>query len=335
MASKTKHQLTQGFTLIELLVTISIISILAAVVMVSVTTARAKAKDSKVRSEIRSIKLALESYAVEHGGYPNPGANTTWCIGANDCLLAGETITNNTNNWSIAMLLPEIKSNDLFASAMDALFPNYVSNVDYLDDQGNHNKGYIYVSCNLDKNTYPVCPIDPTSDEDKSYLIYTTSNSVKSMEVGQFIELTCDTDTCNPSTPRAATCGPANNEDCDNYSSNLIACNYDADGSGIKNGNCNCGNGAENCNNFCYKYTSCNYDVNGEGSCDYSCGTFVCSGNMMAYCNQNYGEIYCNNFVGCEWDSNSNNCNRNSINCSDLSPDTCNIPIAGCTLSRY
>lgn len=59
-----------GFTLIELLVVIAIIGILASIIAVSLGTARAKGRDAKRISDIRTIQLALETYYNDNGTYP-------------------------------------------------------------------------------------------------------------------------------------------------------------------------------------------------------------------------------------------------------------------------
>ena len=60
----------KGFTLIELLVVIAIIGILAAIIAVSLGSARAKGRDAKRISDIRSIQLALEEYYNDNSSYP-------------------------------------------------------------------------------------------------------------------------------------------------------------------------------------------------------------------------------------------------------------------------
>ena len=55
------HKNKTGFTLIELLVVIAIIGILASVVLVSLNSARGKAIDIKVISDVKQIKTAIEA----------------------------------------------------------------------------------------------------------------------------------------------------------------------------------------------------------------------------------------------------------------------------------
>lgn len=66
----TKKQ--KGFTLVELLVVIAIIAILVTLILVALGVARAKARDSERKTDIRAIQNALELAASEESGkYPD------------------------------------------------------------------------------------------------------------------------------------------------------------------------------------------------------------------------------------------------------------------------
>lgn len=61
----------KGFTLIELLVVITIIGILAAIALPNYIKAKDKAREAEVKANVHAIQIALERYAVDHGGqYP-------------------------------------------------------------------------------------------------------------------------------------------------------------------------------------------------------------------------------------------------------------------------
>jgi prepilin-type N-terminal cleavage/methylation domain-containing protein len=60
----------KAFTLIELLIVVAIIAILAAIAVPNFLEAQVRAKVSRVKSDMRTIATALESYQVDNNKYP-------------------------------------------------------------------------------------------------------------------------------------------------------------------------------------------------------------------------------------------------------------------------
>jgi type II secretion system protein G len=60
----------KAFTLIELLIVVAIIAILAAIAVPNFIEAQVRAKVSRTFSDMRSLKTAIESYAVDNNIYP-------------------------------------------------------------------------------------------------------------------------------------------------------------------------------------------------------------------------------------------------------------------------
>jgi len=64
----------QGFTLIELLVVVIIIGILAAIAIPVFLNQRKSAVDASMKSDLRTVATAMETYLTQNNGYP---ANAT------------------------------------------------------------------------------------------------------------------------------------------------------------------------------------------------------------------------------------------------------------------
>lgn len=62
----------RGFTLIELLVVISIIGILSALLLPNLTSAQARARDGRRKSDLKSIATGLELFYNDNNYYPAP-----------------------------------------------------------------------------------------------------------------------------------------------------------------------------------------------------------------------------------------------------------------------
>ncbi len=69
-------KLTKGFTLIELLVVISIIGVLTAVLLTNLVGMRGRAKDAKLKSDLRQLKTAMRMYYNDNQSYPVASDNT-------------------------------------------------------------------------------------------------------------------------------------------------------------------------------------------------------------------------------------------------------------------
>ncbi len=64
----------KGFTLVELLVVIAIIGILLALIGSNFQDARVQTRDAKRKSDLESIRSALELFKSDNGYYPNNSA---------------------------------------------------------------------------------------------------------------------------------------------------------------------------------------------------------------------------------------------------------------------
>jgi type IV pilus assembly protein PilA len=86
----------QGFTLIELLVVIIIIGVLAAVAVPVFLNQRKKAVDASIKTDIRTVALAAETYMVDHPHITDgPGTESThiWNYDPATKALTGNTMT--------------------------------------------------------------------------------------------------------------------------------------------------------------------------------------------------------------------------------------------------
>jgi prepilin-type N-terminal cleavage/methylation domain-containing protein len=69
MVSMSHHKRTAGFTLIELLIVVVIIGILAAIAIPKFANTKGKAYAASMRSDLRNLAVAQESYMYDNGVY--------------------------------------------------------------------------------------------------------------------------------------------------------------------------------------------------------------------------------------------------------------------------
>lgn len=98
---------TRGFTLIELLVVMAIIGVLSSIILSSLNSARVKARDAGRATAIHQVHLAVESYYLTNGHYPN--TNNVWTSFDSPNYSPNPIYTPDAANLSTA-LLPYIKS---------------------------------------------------------------------------------------------------------------------------------------------------------------------------------------------------------------------------------
>ncbi len=85
MKSTTTPRRHQGFTLVELVIVISVLGILAALVIPKFTDASTTAQTSSVQNTLRSARIALERYKLDHNdAYPAIGDMWTAMTGRTD-----------------------------------------------------------------------------------------------------------------------------------------------------------------------------------------------------------------------------------------------------------
>jgi prepilin-type N-terminal cleavage/methylation domain-containing protein len=89
---------SKGFTLIELLIVVVIIGILAAIAIPKFGATKDKAYLATMKSDLRNLVTAEESYFADYVTYTNTFPTTQWAMSTGVSLTAGITATG--TGWS-------------------------------------------------------------------------------------------------------------------------------------------------------------------------------------------------------------------------------------------
>ncbi len=109
-----------GFTLIELLIVVAIIAILAAIAVPNFIEAQTRAKVSRVKSDLRTLATALESYYIDYGTYPPDGDDTQFF---NFDVMATLKVVTTPIAYAVALPFDPFNTDIPNDSALQILFP--------------------------------------------------------------------------------------------------------------------------------------------------------------------------------------------------------------------
>lgn len=122
-----KHRQNKtGFTMIELLIVIVIMGILSAVGIGTFTSSQLKARDSKRKSDLRTMGDAFEAYYNDFGSYPvddGTGGFRGCGVDANtDVCAPGDEFSNATNGTTYMVQVPSDPSDGTYYYMSDGTF---------------------------------------------------------------------------------------------------------------------------------------------------------------------------------------------------------------------
>ncbi|HPN87857.1 MAG TPA: prepilin-type N-terminal cleavage/methylation domain-containing protein [Candidatus Omnitrophota bacterium] len=79
----------QGFTILEILVVLAVLAILIGIAVPRIKGMQEQANITKAKSELKTIQLAVESYRMNHGSYPEKSGDN--CTKLTETLLIKES----------------------------------------------------------------------------------------------------------------------------------------------------------------------------------------------------------------------------------------------------
>ncbi len=97
----------RAFTIIEIIVVVAIIGILSVIVVSSTARSRSFGRDSQVKSDTQSLKLAFARAAQADPNQKYPGTPGTWyCLKTSGTCFRGGATADTTLNTTMATFLP-------------------------------------------------------------------------------------------------------------------------------------------------------------------------------------------------------------------------------------
>ena len=76
----------KGFSFIELMIAIAIVALLTAIGMTAFNSAKKRARDTRRKSDLETVRSALEMYRADNDEYPDCGASWVRVDGDPECL---------------------------------------------------------------------------------------------------------------------------------------------------------------------------------------------------------------------------------------------------------
>lgn len=133
-----KKRTQAGFTMIELLIVIVIMGILSVVGLGTFTSSQLKARDSKRKSDLRTVGDALEVYYNDFGSYPldnGSGAIMGCGVDAVQICTYGEIWQNSTNSTTYMVQLPEDPSGGTYYYMSDGSYYRIYAHLENENDR--------------------------------------------------------------------------------------------------------------------------------------------------------------------------------------------------------